>query len=64
MEADVYASGLLADLPDGLRAPRLLLVEELGDDRTRRWMEDEIAGPRIVFQEPDTVSRSQIPFSI
>jgi len=30
----------------------------------RRWMEDEIAGPRIVFQEPDTVSRSQIPFSI
>ena len=40
VEADVYASGLLADLPDGLRAPRLLLVEELGDDRTRLWMED------------------------
>ena len=40
VEADVYASGLLADLPDGLRSPRLLLVEELGDDRTRLWMED------------------------
>jgi len=45
VEADVYASGLLADLPDGLRSPRLLLVEELGDDRTRLWMEDVTATP-------------------
>jgi len=45
VEADVYASGLLADLPDGLRSPRLLLVEELGDDRTRLWMEDVAAPP-------------------
>jgi hypothetical protein len=45
VEADVYASGLLADLPDGLRSPRLHLVEELGDDRTRLWMEDVAAPP-------------------
>jgi hypothetical protein len=45
VEADVYASGLLADLPAGLRSPRLLLVEELGDDWTRLWMEDVEAPP-------------------
>lgn len=45
LEADVYASGLLADLPDGLRSPRLLLIEELGDDRTRLWIEDVAAPP-------------------
>jgi len=45
VEADVYASGLLADLPDGMRAPRLFLIEELGDDRTRLWMEDVAAVP-------------------
>lgn len=45
VEADVYASGLLSDLPDGLRSPRLLLIEELGDDRTRLWMEDVAAPP-------------------
>jgi hypothetical protein len=44
VEADVYASGLLDNLPDGLRAPRLLLIDELGDDRARIWMED-VAGP-------------------
>jgi hypothetical protein len=48
VEADVYASGLLGDLPDGLRAPRLLLVEEPGDDRTRLCMED-VAAPRAAW---------------
>jgi hypothetical protein len=48
VEADVYASGLLADLPDGLRSPRLFLVEELGDDRTRLWMED-VAAPSAAW---------------
>jgi hypothetical protein len=48
VEADVYVSGLLADLPDGLRSPRLLLVEGLGDDQTRLWMED-VAAPSIAW---------------
>ena len=45
VEADVYGSGLLSDLPDGLRPPRVFLIDELGDDRTRLWMEDAAAPP-------------------
>jgi hypothetical protein len=45
VEIGVYGSGLLDDLPDGLRAPRVFLIEELGDDRTRLWMEDVVAPP-------------------
>ncbi len=40
VEADVYASQLLEILPTGLRGPRVYLVEELGDERARVWMED------------------------
>ena len=40
VEADVYASGLLGDLPDGLRGPRIYAIDDLGDDRLRIWMED------------------------
>jgi hypothetical protein len=39
-EADVYASSLVHGLPDGLRAPRIFAIEDLGDDRIRIWMED------------------------
>jgi tRNA A-37 threonylcarbamoyl transferase component Bud32 len=46
-EADVYASSLVRDLPDGLRAPRIFSIDDLGDDRIRIWMEDlpEAAAP-------------------
>jgi hypothetical protein len=40
VEADVYGSTLVADLPDGLRAPRIYAIDDLGDDRIRVWMED------------------------
>lgn len=40
VEADVYGSSLLRDLPDGLRAPRIYAIDDLGDDRLRIWMED------------------------
>jgi hypothetical protein len=40
VEADVYASTLLDVLPSGLRGPRIYLVEDLGEDRIRVWMED------------------------
>ena len=40
VEADVYASSLLDDLPDGLRAPAVYAVEELPDERARLWIED------------------------
>jgi hypothetical protein len=40
VEPDVYASHLLDRLPPGLRGPQIHLVEELGDDRVRVWMED------------------------
>ena len=43
VEADVYASGILDALPNGLRAPTVFSVEELGDDRVRIWMEDVAA---------------------
>ncbi len=39
-EADVYASSLVRDLPDGLRAPLIHAIDDLGDDRVRIWMED------------------------
>lgn len=39
-EADVYASSMLEALPDGLRAPRVYAIDDLGDDRVRIWMED------------------------
>jgi hypothetical protein len=55
VEADVYASGLLANLPAGLRAPRILLIEELGEDRARLWMED-VAAPAA----PWDISRFQL----
>ncbi len=40
VEADVYASRLLGDLPAGLRGPAVYAVEELPDDRSRLWIED------------------------
>ncbi len=40
VEAEVYASPLVRDLPDGLRAPRIYAIDDLGDDRIRLWMED------------------------
>ena len=39
-EALVYGSSLVRDLPDGLRAPRVYAIDDLGDDRVRIWMED------------------------
>ncbi len=39
-EADVYGSSLVRGLPDGLRAPRIHAIDDLGDDRLRIWMED------------------------
>ena len=41
-EADVYESGLLVSLVDGLRAPRLLKVIELEEGGVRLWLEDVI----------------------
>ncbi len=40
VEAEVYGSDLLRDLPDGLRGPRIYAVDDLGDERLRIWMED------------------------
>jgi hypothetical protein len=40
VEADVYGSTLVANLPDGLRAPRIHAIDDLGDERIRVWMED------------------------
>jgi hypothetical protein len=39
-EAFVYGSSLVRDPPDGLRAPRIYAIDDLGDDRVRIWMED------------------------
>lgn len=39
-EADIYGSALASRLPDGLRAPRIYAIDDLGDDRLRIWMED------------------------
>ncbi|HKZ20379.1 MAG TPA: phosphotransferase [Acidimicrobiia bacterium] len=41
-EADVYESGLLISLVDGLRAPRLLKVIELGEGEVRLWLEEVV----------------------
>lgn len=41
-EADVYESGLLVSLVDGLRAPRLLKVIELEEGEVRLWLEDVV----------------------
>jgi hypothetical protein len=43
-EADVYASGLLATLAGGLRAPACHLVAERPDGSVALWLED-LAGP-------------------
>jgi hypothetical protein len=37
-EADVYERGL--PLPEGMRLPRLYLLDDLGDDRLDLWLED------------------------
>lgn len=39
-EAEVYSSELPGVLPAGLRMPVVHVIEELGDDRIRLWMED------------------------
>jgi hypothetical protein len=39
-EADVLRSDLPDRLPPGLRTPRLLRVDDLGDDRLAMWLED------------------------
>lgn len=41
-EADVYESGLLVSLVDGLRAPRLLKVVDLEERGVRLWLEDVV----------------------
>ena len=40
LEIDVLASDLLERLPDGLRAPEVYRIEDLGDDRARLYLED------------------------
>lgn len=47
VEADVYASDVVARLPSSLRAPHVYLVDELGDDRIRIWMEDVATVPVV-----------------
>lgn len=44
-EADLYASDLGDQLPDGMRLPRLHGVHELGDDRLALWLEDVAVAP-------------------
>lgn len=44
-EADAYASGLLAGLTGGLRAPRCYLVAERGDGSIALWLEDVDGAP-------------------
>ena len=39
-EPDIYRSDLAAALPDGLRMPRVLRVDDLGDERFALWLED------------------------
>lgn len=41
-EADVYESGVLVSLVDGLRAPLLYGVVDLGDEGARIWTEDVV----------------------
>lgn len=43
-ESLAYASGLFADLPDGLRAPRHYGIEESEPGMARLWLED-VADP-------------------
>ncbi|WP_171075347.1 phosphotransferase [Nonomuraea basaltis] len=38
VEADIYRSGL--PMPEGMRLPRLYLIDDLGDDRLDLWLED------------------------
>jgi hypothetical protein len=47
VEADAYSSGILERLPDGLRAPIVFDVEDLGDERIRIWMEDVPASDAV-----------------
>src|SRR5262245_33603384 len=39
-EALAYASGLLADLPGGIAAPRCFAIEERADESCWLWLED------------------------
>jgi Phosphotransferase enzyme family len=39
VEAELYASDVLEALPPLLRAPRVYLIEDLGDEQLRIWME-------------------------
>ncbi|HJU51632.1 MAG TPA: phosphotransferase [Acidimicrobiia bacterium] len=41
-EVDVYESGLLVSLVDGLRAPRLLKVIDLAEGGVRLWLEEVV----------------------
>jgi hypothetical protein len=47
-EALAYASGLLADLPGGITAPRCFVVEERADESCWLWLEEisDSYGPR------------------
>ena len=47
VEVDVFASTLLGRLPPGLRAPTIYRSEELGDERSRLWMEDVAFVPDV-----------------
>jgi hypothetical protein len=58
VEADVYRSTLVADLPDGLRAPRIYAIDDLGDDRIRVWMED-VTGPHVAWDETRYAAAAQ-----
>jgi hypothetical protein len=48
VEADVYGSTLVKNLPDGLRAPRIYAIDDLGDERIRVWMED-VPGAHVTW---------------
>ena len=42
IELDLWEPAVLASLPDGMRAPALHRVVDLGDDRLAVWMEDVV----------------------
>ena len=42
IELDLWEPAVLASLPDGVRAPALHRVVDLGDDRLAVWMEDVV----------------------
>lgn len=45
-EADVYASGFLADLPPGIAAPRLYAIVDTGDE-VHLWLEEIVESQRV-----------------